>query len=108
MEIFVEGNAAQRVLPSFPTRPSSDLDTIHDTSTLTGATTDAGGTVKYRYYSVLADGNAGTYTTTGATSAGDKTVTGGDVPPANGPTFKDARRQHRRGPFTPRRRPATP
>src|SRR6185437_10310717 len=53
--------------------------TIHDSSTLTGATSDAGGTVKYRYYSVLADCQAGTFATTGGTSAGDKTVTNGVV-----------------------------
>src|SRR6185436_3115373 len=64
--------------------------TIHDSSTLTGATSDAGGTVKYRYYSVLADCQAGTFATTGGTSAGDKTVTNGVVPNSNDATFNTA------------------
>jgi len=64
--------------------------TIHDSSTLTGATADAGGTVKYRYYSVLADCQAGTFDTTGGTSAGDKTVTNGVVPSSNDATFNAA------------------
>jgi uncharacterized repeat protein (TIGR01451 family) len=64
--------------------------TIHDSSTLTGATADAGGTVKYRYYSVLADCQAGTFATTGGTSAGDKTVTNGVVPNSNDATFNTA------------------
>jgi uncharacterized repeat protein (TIGR01451 family) len=64
--------------------------TIHDSSTLTGATSDAGGTVKYRYYSVLADCQAGTFATTGGTSAGDKTVTNGVVPNSDDATFNTA------------------
>jgi hypothetical protein len=64
--------------------------TIHDSSTLTGATADAGGTVKYRYYSVLADCQAGTYATPGGTSAGDKTVVNGVVPNSDNATFNTA------------------
>src|SRR5207249_3439574 len=64
--------------------------TIHDSSTLSGATSDAGGTVKYRYYSVLADCQAGTYASTGGTSAGDKTVTNGVVPNSDDATFNSA------------------
>jgi hypothetical protein len=53
--------------------------TVHDSSTLSGETTDAGGTVKYRYYSTLASCNAvsNTYASPGGTTAGDKGVSGG-------------------------------
>jgi len=64
--------------------------TIHDSSTLTGASTDAGGTVKYRYYSSLDDCNAGTFDNPGGTSAGDKTVSGGDVDNSDDATFNTA------------------
>jgi hypothetical protein len=59
--------------------------TVHDSATLSNETSDAGGTVKYRYYSTLAScNNAGNnYTTPGGTSAGDKTVSGGVVPDSN-------------------------
>ena len=55
-------------------------DSVHDSATLTGATATAGGTVKYAFYSVLADCNAGTFATPGGTSLGTKTVTNGVVP----------------------------
>src|SRR5439155_1577305 len=66
--------------------------TIHDSSTLSGATSDAGGTVKYRYYSTLAACNdaANTYASPGGTSAGDKTVTAGVVPNSDDATFNSA------------------
>jgi uncharacterized repeat protein (TIGR01451 family) len=89
-ETLVVGKAS----PTIATLLSDDSitvgGTIHDSSTLTGATADAGGTVKYRYYSVLADCQAGTYDTTGGTSAGDKTVTNGVVPNSNDATFNTA------------------
>ena len=53
---------------------------VNDSSTLTGATADAGGTVKYAFYSSLSDCNAGTFATPGGTSLGTKTVTAGVVP----------------------------
>ena len=55
-------------------------DSVHDSSTLSGATADAGGTVKYAFYSSLAVCNAGTFATPGGTSLGSKTVTNGVVP----------------------------
>jgi hypothetical protein len=58
-------------------------DTVHDSSTLTGATSDAGGTVSYTVYSNSA-------CTTGATGAGTKTVTNHVVPDSNGVTFNSA------------------
>jgi uncharacterized repeat protein (TIGR01451 family) len=64
--------------------------TIHDSSTLTGASTNAGGTVKYRYYSSLDECNAGTFDNPGGTSAGDKTVSGGDVDNSDDATFNTA------------------
>jgi uncharacterized repeat protein (TIGR01451 family) len=80
--------------PSIATLLSDDSitvgSTIHDSSTLSGATADAGGTVKYRYYSVLADCNAGTFASPGGTSAGDKTVTAGVVPNSDNATFNSA------------------
>ena len=53
---------------------------VHDSATLTGATADAGGTVKYAFYSSLSGCNAGTFATPGGTSLGTKTVTAGVVP----------------------------
>ena len=58
-------------------------DTVHDTSSLTGATSDAGGTVTYTAYS-----NA--TCTTGARAAGVKTVTAGVVPNSDGLVFNSA------------------
>src|SRR3954449_6466374 len=55
-------------------------DSVHDSATISGATSDAGGTVKYAWYSSLADCNAGTFATPGGTGLGSKTVTGGVVP----------------------------
>ena len=53
---------------------------IHDSSTLHNQTADAGGTVKYAFYSSLSACNAGTFATPGGTSLGSKTVTNGVVP----------------------------
>ncbi|MFL5915580.1 MAG: DUF11 domain-containing protein, partial [Gaiellaceae bacterium] len=53
---------------------------VHDSATLTGETADAGGTVKYAFYSSLAGCNAGTYSTPGGTSLGSKAVSNGSVP----------------------------
>ena len=70
--------------PSISTQLSADSisigGTVHDSATLSNATSDAGGTVKYRYYGSLSDCNAGTFATPGGTSLGDKTVSGGVVP----------------------------
>jgi len=64
--------------------------TIHDSATLTGATSDAGGDVKYAYYSSLTDCNAGTFASPGGTGAGDKAVAAGVVPNSNDATFNAA------------------
>src|SRR5437868_5666547 len=66
--------------------------TIHDSSTLTGATTDAAGTVKYRYYSTLAACNdaGNTFASPGGTGAGEKTVAAGLVPNSDDATFNSA------------------
>ena len=53
---------------------------VHDSATLTGATADAGGSVKYAFYSSLSGCNAGTFATPGGTSLGTVTVTAGVVP----------------------------
>ncbi|HEY1563278.1 MAG TPA: DUF11 domain-containing protein [Gaiellaceae bacterium] len=55
-------------------------DSVNDSATLSGATSDAGGTVEYAFYSSLSACNAGTYATPGGTSLGSKTVTDGSVP----------------------------
>jgi hypothetical protein len=65
-------------------------DTVHDSSTLRGATADAGGTVKYAVYSSLATCNAGTLATPGGTDAGSTTVSGGVVPNSDGMQFNIA------------------
>src|SRR6185369_9345219 len=53
---------------------------INDSSTLHNQTADAGGSVKYAFYSSLSACNAGTFATPGGTSLGTKTVTNGVVP----------------------------
>src|SRR5436309_1080238 len=50
---------------------------------LSNATADAGGTVKYAFYSLLSDCTAGTYAAPGGTSLGSKSVTNGSVPDSN-------------------------
>jgi hypothetical protein len=57
--------------------------TVHDSATLSGATSNAGGTVTYTVYTDSA-------CTLGAQSAGTKTVTNGVVPDSNGITFNSA------------------
>jgi len=56
---------------------------VHDSATLSGATSDAGGTVTYTVYSDSACSQ-------GAQSAGTKTVTNGVVPDSNAITFNSA------------------
>ncbi len=57
--------------------------TVHDSATLSGATSNAGGTVAYTVYTDSA-------CSLGAQSAGTKTVTNGVVPDSNGITFNSA------------------
>jgi hypothetical protein len=56
---------------------------VHDTSSLSGATSDAGGTVTYTVYTDTA-------CTLGAQAAGTKTVTNGSVPDSNAISFTSA------------------
>jgi hypothetical protein len=62
---------------------SSVGDTVHDSATLTGATSNAGGTVTYTVYS---DSSCSTF----LADAGTKTVTNGVVPNSNGVQFNSA------------------
>src|SRR5690349_8032321 len=87
----VSSDCADEALVVSPNAPSistllSDLgpiaigDSVHDSATLANQTADAGGTVKYAFYSSLSACQAGTFATPGGTSLGSKTVTNGDVP----------------------------
>src|SRR5262249_24695502 len=62
--------------------PIREGGTVHDSSSLAGATPDAGGTVKYVYYSDLSSCNdaGNTFANPGGSSAGEKAVTAGSVP----------------------------
>jgi hypothetical protein len=64
-------------------------DTFHDSATLTGATSDAGGTVNYRYYASPADCTSDTTGTAGH-DVSTETVTNGNVPPSDDETFTTA------------------
>src|SRR5207247_2526988 len=82
--------------PTITTELSDSLirvgDTINDSATLQGASADAGGTVKYVYYSSLADCNdeGNSFASPGGTSAGEKTVTNGLVPDSDEASFNSA------------------
>ncbi len=80
----VSSACADETLVVSPNAPSistllSDLGpvaigtSINDSSTLHNQTADAGGTVKYAFYSSLSACNAGTFATPGGTSLGTKT-----------------------------------
>jgi uncharacterized repeat protein (TIGR01451 family) len=66
--------------------------TVHDSATLHNATSDASGTVKYRFYSSLAACNdaGNTFASPGGTGAGEKTVTNGSVPDSDAVQFNSA------------------
>lgn len=76
--------AVTKLSPTISTLLSGDSvdvsSTVHDSSTLTGATSNAGGTVIYTAYTDNA-------CTQGAQDGGTKTVTNGLVPDSNGITF---------------------
>ncbi len=76
-----------KATPSITTTLSAtsvDIGTaVHDSATLTGATADAGGTVKYTVYS-------NDTCTDNPQDAGTKTVTNGDVPDSDPITFNNA------------------
>src|SRR5436190_414643 len=87
----VSSACADETLVVSPNTPSittelSDLGpvavgtSIHDSSTLHNQTADAGGTVKYAFYSSLSACNLGSFATPGGTSLGTKNVTNGVVP----------------------------
>jgi uncharacterized repeat protein (TIGR01451 family) len=88
--------SVEKASPGITTELSDDLirvgETIHDSATLQGASADAGGTVKYVYYSSLAACNdeGNTFDNPGGTSAGEKTVTNGVVPDSDDATFNSA------------------
>ena len=70
-------------------------DSVHDSARLNGATSDAGGTVEYRYYPSLSDCQTDTAAfpgtqPMGGTSAGTVTVKKGSVPDSDTVTFEDA------------------
>ena len=62
---------------------------VHDTATLHSASSDAGGTVTYRYYPSAAACTSDT-SHTGGTPAGTVTVTNGVVPPSSNVSFSTA------------------
>jgi hypothetical protein len=64
-------------------------DSFHDSATLSGATTDAGGTVDYRYYASPADCTSDTTGTAGH-DVSTETVTGGIVDNSDDATFTTA------------------
>lgn len=76
-----------RNAPTITTLLSDDSvsigDSVHDSATLSGATSDAGGTVTYTVYSDNA-------CTTSVASGGTKPVTNGSVPDSNAVTFNSA------------------
>ena len=82
-EQLVIGKNSPSIATTLSATTGSIGDTIHDSSTLTGATANAGGTVTYTVY------NNNTCST-GAQDAGTKTVTAGVVPDSNGIQFSSA------------------
>src|SRR5947208_3140758 len=74
-EALVVGNASPAVVPHDSMTAVTVCAMPLDSSTLTGATSDAAGTVKYRYYSTLAACNdaGNTFASPGGTGAGEKT-----------------------------------
>ncbi len=86
-ECTSEHLVVNKATPSITTTLSAtnvDIGTaVHDSATLTGATADAGGTVKYTVYS-------NDTCTDNPQDAGTKTVTNGDVPDSDPITFNNA------------------
>jgi hypothetical protein len=82
-EVVTVGPASPSISTTLSATSGAIGDTIHDSSSLTGATSDAGGTVTYTVYTDNA-------CTLGAQSAGTKTVTNGVVPDSDGVTFNSA------------------
>ena len=82
-EAVVVGKASPAITTTLSKSRAPIGTTIRDSATLTGVTTDAGGTVTYTVYS---DDTC----TTVAQQAGTKTVSNGLVPNSNSITFDDA------------------
>jgi hypothetical protein len=82
-EQLVIGKNSPSIATTLSASTGSIGDTIHDSATLTGATSNAGGSVTYTVYTDNACSQ-------GAQSAGTKTVTNGVVPDSNGIQFNSA------------------
>ena len=89
-EVLIVNPTKPSIGTSLSPNPVLVGDMVHDSATLTGATSIAGGTVDYRYYSDLASCEADTVAwpspPTGGTSAGTVTVNG-SVPNSPDVTF---------------------
>ena len=82
-EILTIGKNTPSISTSLSETTGSIGDSVNDSSALSGATSDAGGTVTYTVYS-------NDTCTTGARDAGTKTVTGGVPADSNGLVFSAA------------------
>jgi hypothetical protein len=82
-ETLVVGKASPTIATSLSATTGNIGDSIHDSATLTGATSDAGGTVTYTVYTDNACSQ-------GARDAGTVNVTNGSVPDSNSLQFNSA------------------
>jgi hypothetical protein len=82
-EQLVVGKASPTIATTLSETTGAIGDTVHDSAALTGATSNAGGTVTYTVYTDSA-------CSLGAQAAGTKTVTNGVVPDSNGIQFNSA------------------
>jgi hypothetical protein len=82
-EHLVVGKNSPTIATTLSTSSAKIGDSVHDSSTLTGATSNAGGTVAYTVYSNSA-------CSLNAQSAGTKTVTNAVVPDSNAIQFNSA------------------
>jgi hypothetical protein len=83
------------IATSLSANPIVAGDSVHDSATLTGATSNAGGTVAYRFYPSLSACQTDTAAfpgtpPTGGTAAGTVTVTNGAVPNSQTVSFPNA------------------
>ena len=82
-EQLVVGKASPTIATTLSASTGNIGDTVHDSATLTGASSNAGGSVTYTVYTDNA-------CSAGAQAAGTKTVTNGVVPDSNGIQFNSA------------------
>jgi hypothetical protein len=82
-EHLVVNKLRPTIATTLSANPVNVGSTVHDSSALTGATSNAGGTITYTVYT-------NSSCTTGAQAAGTKTVTNGVVPDSNPITFNTA------------------